>query len=119
MSSLQKAVDLTELDVQIVVANFKPYAHLLQIDSFGVLAVLLGLLGTLVIVLAPINYTRHWRLGVRRNLHQVQSGLFSGLQGLRTAQNPQLPAVIANNPQAGGSDLLVDPGRFGYNSDSM
>jgi hypothetical protein len=43
-----------------------------------VLAVLLGLLGALVVILTPVDDAGYWRVGVGRNLYQVQTGLFGG-----------------------------------------
>lgn len=92
---------------------------MLQIQGFGVLAVLLGLLGLLVIVFAPVDDTGHRRVGVGRNLHQIETDSFGGREGLSPSQNAQLAAVIANNTQVGCSYSLIYKGGFGYLRDSM
>ena len=72
VAGLQEFGDLAHLDRQVVGADLQAEAHLLHVERLGGLAVLLQLLGPLVIVLAPVNDLADWRIGVWRDLHQVE-----------------------------------------------
>ena len=57
----------------------------------------MGLLGLLVVIFAPVNDAGDWRIGVGRDLNEVEPSFFSGRQGLGTGKNSKLAAAIAYN----------------------
>lgn len=60
-----------------MVADLKTETHLFHVERLGRLAVLLLLLGLLVVVLTPVDYLAHRRVGVRRYLYQIKTA-FAG-----------------------------------------
>ena len=78
MSSVEELADLAQFDLQVVLADLESDPHLLHIERLGLLAVLLGLLGLLVVILAPVYDAGHWRFGSGRDLDEVEPGLFGG-----------------------------------------
>jgi hypothetical protein len=59
----------------------------------------LGLLGLLIVILAPIHDSGDRRVGIGRDFHEIQAGGFGGGQGFGAGQNAELTAVITNNAQ--------------------
>jgi hypothetical protein len=72
VSGFQKFAGPVELDFQIVGADFQPHSDLFHIQRLGRLAILLLLFSALVVKLAPVNDFGDRRIGVGRNLYQIQ-----------------------------------------------
>ena len=79
----------------------------------------MGLLGLLVVVLAPVDDAGYRRVGVRRDLDEVEPGFFGRPERLGTRQNTKLAAVISYNSKIIGPDFLVYSGIFGYLGNSI
>jgi hypothetical protein len=119
MSSVEELADLAQFVVQIVASDLQADAHLLHIKRFGLGPVLLGLLGLLIIVFAPVDNAGDRRVGVGRDLDEIEPGLFGGGERLGTGNNTKLAAVFPDNAKTIGPDFLVDAGIFGYFGNSI
>jgi len=71
MSGLEEACYLTELYAKVVITDFEPEAHLLDLKRSGAALIALELFSPLVVVLAPVDYFSDWRFCIRRNFNKV------------------------------------------------
>ena len=69
----------------------------------------LGLLLLLVLPLAVIHDPRHGRIGLGGDLHEVEVLRVGVLAGLVRRLDPELRAVLVDQPDTGNADLVVDP----------
>src|SRR5262249_27147442 len=83
--------------------------HLLDLDDPLLLPRFLRLLVDLVPVLAVVQDAADGRVGLRRDLDQIQPGLDRESQRLLGRHDAQLPAVGADHPDFPAPDLTVDP----------
>ena len=106
---------MRDLDLQIVFTGF--WTHLYLFDLKGALFLLgfLFLFGLLVTVPAVIHNLAHRRVGVRRNLNQVQPKFGGRVQGLAGRNNTDLLPVRVDNSNLPGPDILVDVDAIGSN----
>lgn len=65
VSSFQEIGNFAELDLQVVLTDLQPEAHLLYLKCFRIFLVALHLLRTLVAVFPPVNDFDDWWLGIR------------------------------------------------------
>lgn len=114
MTGFEELRHLVHLDGQVVRADLEAETHLLHVQRLGAFAVLLQLLGALVIVLTPVNYLGDWRIGIRRDLHQIQLALLRNSQRLLLAQYAELFAVFVNDSDSRCPNLIIQAGVFGY-----
>jgi hypothetical protein len=115
VSGSQKLGDFTHLDFQIVLADLQAKTHLFEFGGLGSLAVFLQLLGTLVIILTPVDDFADWRIGVGRDLDQIQIPLLRDGQGFLFAQDAELFAILVNDAKLGCPNLIIQAGVLGYN----
>ena len=84
----------------------------LLVNLLGSLCLGLGFLSLLLFLvteLAVIHQTADGRLGVRRDLAEVDIGFFGHAQCFRGADNPDLGAIDAGQTDLRNSDLTIDP----------
>jgi hypothetical protein len=114
MSSVEEARNLAQFDVQIVLANLQTDAHLLHVERLTFRAGFLLLFRSLIIIFTPVDDARDRRVGIGRNLDQVELGFAGGGQRLLTAYNTELSAIISYNSKTRCADCLVYRGLSGY-----
>jgi hypothetical protein len=110
---------LAHLDIEIMLPDLKPEPDLFHIERFSGLTVLLQLLGALVIELAPIDDFANRRIGVRRNLYQIQTLLLGDAERLLLAEDAKLLAVFIDDTKLGCPNLVIQAGVFGDISVSL
>lgn len=94
-------------------ADLEPEAHLLHVQRLGSLAVFLQLLGALIIVLTPVDDFGNGRIGVWRNLNQIELLLLCSGQSLLLAQNAELLTILIDDTQLGCPNLLIQASVLG------
>ena len=110
VARLEEALDVALLGVVVVLRDLRPELDLPDVDLLLVLARGLLLLDLLVLVLRVVQDAADGRLGVGRDLDQVEVALLRLAQGLVGAHDPHLLAVLVDEPDLGNADALVDPG---------
>lgn len=108
----QKLCDFAKLDVPVVLADFEPQAHLLDVECLGAALVFLLLLGALVIVLAPVDYFGDGRLCIGGNLYEVEVLLSGELQSFCTREDAKLLAFLVDYPELGSLNGRIQAGVF-------
>src|SRR5436190_6295239 len=106
---VQEALDVPLLGVVVVNPDLGPELDLLDVDLRLVLPRELRLLLLLVAVLPVIHHARHRRIGLRRDLDQVEALVEGVLHGLARGLNTELRAVLVDQPYLGSTDVIVDP----------
>ena len=76
----REALHVALLDAEVMIVDLQSEADFLQLRVRLIAASIAGLLGGFVLVLAVIHELCDGRLGVRRNLNQVEPGLFGQTQ---------------------------------------
>jgi len=112
VSSFQKLAGLLEFDVEVVGADLQPDANLLDLDRFSPAAAFILLFGALVVVFTPVDDFGDRRIGLRRNLDQVEPGGLSQLQRFGQSNYAALLTELINNPQFSCPNVLINPGRL-------
>ena len=83
--------------------------HFLDLNHLLLGLGFLSLLLFLITELAVVHQAADRRLGVRRDLNEVNVGVLSHTQGFRSADNADLGAIDAGQSDLRNSDLTVDP----------
>ncbi len=96
------------LDAEIMVVNLEPEANFLELCIRLVTAGVTSLLSGFVLELAVIHELGNRRLGVGRNLDQVQTGFFGQSQGVFNTNDTDLFPSGSNEANLGDTDSLVD-----------
>lgn len=86
----QKLADLTQLDVQVSLADLHAEPHLLELALLALCTVLLLFLHLLILVLTPVDDFGYRRIGAGRDLNQVNSGFLCELQCLVSGEDTKL-----------------------------
>src|SRR5215204_7804771 len=107
---LQEPLDLASLRVEVALRDLRPVLHLLDGDVACLAPGFLGLLRSLVLVLAVVHDPADRRVGLRRDLDQVEVCLTGDRQGLRQRFDADLLAIRTDQPHLTGADAVVDPG---------
>ena len=107
MAFPDKLSGVFELGGQVVLANLESQSNLLYLDELLILFRLLKLLGLLVLVLAPVQYFGHWRLGGWGDFCKIISGGFSGSERLFEGNDAKLLSVQSDETDGGSSDFMI------------
>ena len=108
---LEEALDVALLRRVVVLGDLRPELDLADHDLLLVLARGLLLLGLLVLVLRVVEHAAHRRLGLGGDLDEVEIALLRVAQRVLGLHDADLRAVVADDPNLGNADALVDPGR--------
>ena len=107
---LRKRTDVALLGLVVLSGDLRPELDLLDVDLGLVLAGELGLLLLLVPVLPVVHDPGDRRPGLRRHLDEVEVLPVRVLERLVRRLDPDLRAVLVDQPHLGDPDPLVDPG---------
>jgi hypothetical protein len=88
LSPPQEALDVAALGVEVVVADLGPELYLPHVDVDLLFAGGLSGLLFLVLELAVIHHSDHGRVGVGRNLHEIEVGPLAVVHGLADVLDP-------------------------------
>ena len=108
---LEEALDVALLGVVVVLGDLRAELDLADRDLLLVLARGLLLLGLLVLVLRVVEDAADGRARLGSDLDEVEVALLRVAQRLVGAHDADLLAVLADEPDLGNADALVDPGR--------
>src|SRR4051795_7968029 len=111
VARLQEALDMALLGVVVVLGDLRPELDLPDRDLLLVLARGLLALGLLVLVLRVVQHPAHGRLGVGRDLDEVEIPLLGVAERLGRLQDAHLLAVWSDETDLWHADALVDTGR--------
>ncbi len=73
VAARQEFLGMLDLEIQIVIRDFRPYLDLLYVDDMTVLTCNFSTLGNLIAIFAVIHDTADGRVRVRRNLDQIET----------------------------------------------
>src|SRR3954470_9977274 len=107
--ALQEARDMALLRVVVVLRDLRAELDLADRDLLLVLARGLLLLGLLVLVLRVVEDARDGRPRLGSDLHEIEVALLRVPQRFVGAHDTDLLAVLADDPDLGNADALVDP----------
>src|SRR4249919_2481903 len=107
---VEEALDVVLLGVVVVDSDLGPELDLLDVDRDLVLARELRLLLLLVAVLAVVHHPRYRRIRLRRHLDEVEVLAPRVLARLVRVLDPDLLAVVVDQPDLRRADHLVDSG---------
>jgi hypothetical protein len=93
-----------------VLVDLGPELHLLDDDVRGLLSRFLAPLLLLVLVPAVVHDPTHGRIGVRRNLDEIELFLTGDRERLRQRLDPELLAPGPDEKDLAGPNPVVDPG---------
>ena len=108
---VQKPLYVTLLGVVVVDADLRAELDLLDVDLALVLPSLLRLLLLLVLVLAVVHDLRDRRVGLGRDLDEVEVLAVGVLAGLVGGLDPELRAVVVDQADVRDADRIVDARR--------
>lgn len=107
---LDEAVDIPDLQLQVVLIDLRSDLYLLKINSL-----LLGmLLMELVLVFAEVKDLAYRRHSCGRYLYKIKLPLLGNMKGFADCHYAKLAAVAVNDPDLLGPDLLIYPDVFSY-----
>ena len=107
---VQEALDVALFRVVIVNSDLRPELDLLDVDLRLVLSRELRLLLLLVPVLPVVHHSGHRWVGLRGDLHEVEPLVEGVLHRLLRGLDPELRAVVVDQPYLRSADVVVDPG---------
>src|SRR5438477_3029137 len=105
---LQEPAHVLELEVEVVALGLGAHLHFLDLDRRLLLARLLQPARLRVLVLAEVHDAADGRLGLRRDLDEVELLAARRLQRLRGRHDPELLALRAHHADLAGADAFVD-----------
>jgi hypothetical protein len=108
--------DAAGLGVEVARSDLGPVLHLLDGGGAGLAAVLLLALRRLVLPLAVVEDLADRRVGLRRDLDEIEIVLSCQLERLREGLDPELVPLGIDEPDLSGPDALVDPRFVGSGS---
>lgn len=106
---LKEALQAAQFRLEVVLIRGRTELDFLDLDDFLLGLGFLSLLLFLITELAVVHQAADRRLGVRRDLNEVNVGVLSHAQGFRSADNADLGAIDAGQSDLRNSDLTVDP----------
>ena len=92
--------------LEVVLVDRRPHAQLLELGRLAVRAALL--LALRVLELAEVHDAAHGRPRGGRDLDQVEAGFLGSLHGVERRDDPDLLALLVDEPDFGDADLSVD-----------
>ena len=107
--SSRKLDDVTDLGVEVTLADLRPELHLLDGDVGRLLPRFLGLLRLLVAELAVIHDPADRRVGQRGHFDEVEIELSGQREGIGQRLDPELRPFWADDPNLTGTNALVVP----------
>ena len=99
---------MLELELEIMLVGVGAEADFLDVDLYGVLSHLLGLLPLLVQILLVIQYLAYGRIGLGADFHQIQTKFISHFQSFGKGIDSLLRHIVTYQANLRGFDLLVD-----------
>ena len=108
IATFQETYNIPDFDIKIMDIGPGPHLNLFNLD-YGLL--LLGLLGSftlLVLKFSVIHHLADWRTGMRGNLNQIKTPLFSVDQCFMRIDNPDLLAGITDESDLGNPYLTIN-----------
>src|SRR6478736_9130644 len=105
---VQEPDDVALLRLVVVNSNLRPELDLLDVDRNLVLARDFGLLLLLVAVLAVVHDPRDRRIGLSRDLDEVEIPSVRIVQRLLDRLHPELAAFLVDEPDLRDADVFVD-----------
>ena len=105
---LEEPPDRAHLHLVVVDVDVRPHLDLLDLDGALLLARLGGLFLRLIFVLAVIQDLAHRRLGIGRDLDQIEPGFNRARQGLGRGNHADIVAGSVDELDVGNVDALVD-----------
>ena len=105
----QEPLDVLHLGRVVVAVDLGPELHLLDDDVRGLLARLLAPLLLLVLPAPVVHDPADRRVGVGRDLDEIQLLLAGDCQRLRQRPHPELFAVCGDQQHFSCADAVVDP----------
>src|SRR4051794_21922302 len=111
---LEEALDVRSLGGVVVLGDLRPELDLADRDLLLVLACLLGLLGQLVLVLGVVQDATDRGTRLRGHLDEVEVALLGDGERLLGRHDPDLLALLVDEPHLRDADALVDPGRVAF-----
>src|SRR5262245_828062 len=106
---VQETLDVALLRVVVVDSDLRSELDLLDVDLRLVLASELGLLLLLVAVLPVIHHPGDRRVGLRRYFDEVEPLVEGVLHRFFRGLDPELVAVVVDQPHLRCADVIVDP----------
>ena len=106
---VQKADDVALLRLVVVVPDLRPELDLLDVDRNLVLPSELGFLLLLVAVLAVVHDPRDRRIGLSRDLDEVEILSVRVVERLLDRLHSKLAAVLVDEPYLRDANVFVDP----------
>ena len=112
VSAGQKPNQIPELDLVVTLLCAGPELNFLDVDLLLLAARRLCLLVLLEHELTVVHDAADWRLGIRRNLDQIQTQFCSAGNGFVDGEYSYLLTVGADDSNARCRDLIVSPYTF-------
>jgi hypothetical protein len=114
VAPVEEADDVALLGVVVVLRDLRAELDLPHVDLRLVLARGLLLLGLLVLVLRVVEHAADRRLGLRRDLDEVEVLALRVAERLLRLHDPDLRARLVDEAHLGNADALVDAGRIAF-----
>ncbi len=108
MSFVQKLSGSIDLDISIMIVNFRTQANLFERDNMLLFLAEFCFSLLLVQVFAIVHNPADRRLGIRRNLDKIQTQIMSFKLGILDIDQPHLVVVFIDQPDRAGSNPLID-----------
>ena len=106
---LEEPRNRAHLHVVVVIVDARAHLDLFDLDDLLTLAGLGGFLLLLVLEFAIVEDLADGRLGVGRNLHEIEPGLLGTLHGVETAHNADILIGFVDQTDVSSPDRLIDP----------
>ena len=105
---LEEGLDGLHLHLVVVVIDVRAHLDLFDFDDLLLLAGLVGLLLQLVLVASEIDDLDDRRIGLSRDLHQVQADLESRVHRFCGRDHTLVLAILVNQAHARDADVAID-----------
>jgi len=110
VSIIQEVVHMTNLRVEVALADLWPELHFFNGDVAGLLARFLLLLSLFVPELAVIHDSAHWRISQWCDLNKIEIEFPCESQGIGCRANSDLTSIGTDDTNLARSDALVVAG---------
>ena len=104
----EKSLHIAHFDLIIVDVDVGAHLDFLDAERFLLFARLIGFFADAVFIFAIIEQFAHRRLGIRRDLDEIETGGFGEGEGFVNGDEAPIFAAIVNEPDALGGDGIID-----------